>query len=82
MKFYAELNKNNICTSISQLSGEKNEPNMIEISSLDSTYIWKKYENGAWSIETFEPQSTAPIVEFEQLRKDVDQLIINNLMGV
>ena len=68
MKFYAQINENKICTGISQLSGEVIQDDMIEISSADSDLLWKKYENGAWSTGTFEPESTAPISEFEELK--------------
>lgn len=68
MKFYAQINENKICTGISQLSGEVIQADMIEIPSADNTYLWKKYENGAWGTGTFEPQSTAPISEFEELK--------------
>lgn len=55
MKFYAQLNENNICIGISQLSGEVIQKNLIEITSNDSDYLWKKYENGNWSAGKFEP---------------------------
>lgn len=81
MKFYAQLDENNICTGISQLSGEVMATNMIEIPILDPDYIWRKYENNTWSVDKFEPQSTSPLSEFEQLRADVDALIIASLEG-
>ena len=68
MKFYAQINENKICTGISQLSGEVIQENMIAIPTADSGYLWKKYENNAWSTGTFEPVSTAPISEFEELK--------------
>lgn len=72
MKYYAQLNENNICTGISQLSGEINQLNMVEIPSVDMSYMWKKYDSATgWSIETYEPQSTAPLAEFEQLKTDL-----------
>ncbi|MBU3098756.1 MULTISPECIES: hypothetical protein [Clostridium] len=70
MKFYATLNENKICTGISQLSGEVIQDDMIEITSADASYMWKKYENGKWSVGTFEPISTAPVEEFETLKAD------------
>lgn len=74
MKFYAQLNENNICIGISQLSGEVIQDNMVDIQSADSDKLWRKYENSAWSAEKFEPQTTAPITEFETLKTTVDQL--------
>ena len=92
MKFYAQLNENNICIGISQLSGEVIQSNMIEIQSADNSYMWKKYENKAQSTGTFEPVSTAPITEFEQIKanqelilqsqSNQDEIIMNLVMGV
>ncbi|MBC3901423.1 hypothetical protein GH811_17625 [Acetobacterium malicum] len=76
MKIYAQLNENKICTGISQLSGEVIQADMIEIPSADNSYLWKKYENGVWSTGTFEPQSTAPITEFEALK--VENVALRN----
>ena len=85
MKFYAQLNENNICIGISQLSGEVIKDNMIEIQSFDNDKLWRKYENKAWSAEKFEPQSTAPISEFEQLKAEQQELsdtVAEILLGV
>jgi len=85
MKFYAQLNENNICIGISQLSGEVIKDNMIEIQSFDNDKLWRKYENKAWSTEKFEPQSTAPISEFEQLKAEQQELsdtVAEILLGV
>lgn len=85
MKFYAQLNENNICIGISQLSGEVIQDNMIEIQSFDNDKLWRKYENKAWSAEKFEPQSTAPISEFEQLKVEQQELsdtVAEILLGV
>ena len=79
MIIYAQLNTNNICIGISQLSGEVDDPQLVKIDSLDTDKLWRKYENDQWSAEKFEPQSTAPLTKFEQLRADVDQIIISGL---
>ncbi|UZQ50613.1 hypothetical protein [Clostridium kluyveri] len=70
MKFYAQLNENNVCVGISQLNREVVKDNLIEISVFSEDYMWKKYENGQWSTEKFEPTSTAPLNEFEQLQQN------------
>lgn len=79
MEKYAILNSNNIAESIyTYYQALKNSPaNYIPVQ--DDSMLWHKYENGSWSIETFEPISTAPLNEFQQLRADVDQLIISSL---
>lgn len=74
MKFYAQLNENNICIGVSQLSGEVNQPDMVPIDSINTDYIWRKYENGQWSAEKYEPVSTAPLDEFEETKQRVADL--------
>lgn len=82
MKYYAVLNDNNICTGISQLSGEANQSNMVEIASYDASYLWKKYDasTSTWSTDTYEPSSTAPIDEWNQYKAVVDQLVKDSLV--
>ena len=83
MKFYAQLNENNVCTGISQLNDEVNSPSMVEITQLDTDFLWCKFEDGAWSTIKHEPQSTAPITEFQSLKlwveliqETLDELIL------
>lgn len=72
--FYAQLNENNICIGVSMLSGEVDAPNMVRIDNLDTDYLWRKYENGQWSTEKYEPQTTAPLTDYEQTKLRVDLL--------
>lgn len=51
---YAQLDNNNVCIGISQLSGEIQSENMLQIESYDVTILGKKYENGKW-IELSKP---------------------------
>lgn len=74
MVYYAQLNENNICIGVSQLASEVKANNMIQINSLNTDYIWRKYENGSWSMEKFEPQTTAPITEFEETKQRISDL--------
>lgn len=45
---YAQLDSNDICIGISQLSGEVQKDNMLQIKEYDVTILGKKYENGNW----------------------------------
>ena len=72
--FYAQLNEKNICIGVSQLSGEVQRANMIPIKSMDADYIGRKYENGEWSADKFEPISTAPLDDFEETKQRVVDL--------
>lgn len=74
MYCYAQLNENGICVGVSRLSGEVNTTNMIQIPTADPDYIWRKFENGQWSVEKFEPETTAPVTEFEETKQRVSDL--------
>ncbi|MBU5486457.1 hypothetical protein KQI86_19330 [Clostridium sp. MSJ-11] len=72
---YAQLNENNVCIGISQLSGKIEDSKVVEIATADfEYYIWRKYENGEWSTEKFEPETTSPLTEFEKLKKKNEEL--------
>lgn len=45
---YAQLNEENICIGISQLSGKVAAENMIELASYDTSILGKKYVDGKW----------------------------------
>lgn len=55
MFYYAQLDENNICISVSQLSGEIESSNMILLESYDASLLGKKYINGVWE-ETPTPE--------------------------
>ena len=57
---YAIINSDNLCVGISQLSEEVNQTDMIEIPTYNEDYIFRKYENGQWSAEKFEPAPVEP----------------------
>jgi hypothetical protein len=82
VNYYAQLNENNTCIGVSQLSGEVHADNMIAIENLDTDYLWRKYEGGQWSTDKYEPQSAAPLTEFEQTKQRVDLLedAVNSLI--
>lgn len=49
---YAQLDENNICTGLSQLSGEVIKDNMIRLTEdefLNDNLLGKWYNNGVWS---------------------------------
>lgn len=48
MFIYAELNENNICKAVSELSGEVVKDTMIRIDLYDETLLGKIYDNGNW----------------------------------
>ena len=48
MNYYAQLNEENICFAVSQLSGEVQADNLIKISSFDTSIMGKRYADGTW----------------------------------
>lgn len=61
--FYAQINENNICVAVSNLTEKVQDTRLIPIGFMDVELIGKKYENGEWvEVPTPEP----PISETEQ----------------
>lgn len=65
---YAQINEENICVGVSQLSGEVDSPLLIPIAEFDSSVIGKKYNNGVW--EEVEPE---PVPEPEPTEQELVQ---------
>ena len=74
---YAQLDMNNICVGLSQLSGEVQAPNMLQIENYDTTLMGKKYENGVW-VEV--PPEPMPIPEPAEEEIVQAELLLNQLL--
>lgn len=48
MYVYAQINEDNICIAVSQLSGLVDSPNMIKLNTYDLSILGRKYNNGVW----------------------------------
>lgn len=55
MVYYAQLDENNICIGVSQLSGGVNLSSMILLEIHDASLLGKRYNNGAWE-EVAQPE--------------------------
>lgn len=64
--FLAELDDENICIGIKQTKGLIDDGKHVEISGLDSDYLYRKYENGEWSSEKFYPDEPEPEPSIEE----------------
>ncbi|MCI1930872.1 MAG: flagellar basal-body rod protein [Clostridia bacterium] len=62
--FYAQINDENICTCVSQLSGEIDNKSLIQIDSYDTSLLGKKYENNTWE-ETESKEETDDVSDNE-----------------
>ncbi|CCO08283.1 hypothetical protein [Desulforamulus hydrothermalis] len=71
---YAQLNEHGICVAVSTLAGEVAADNLVQLETYDEDKLWRKYENGQWSEEKYDPQSTAPLTEFERLKQKQELL--------
>lgn len=77
---YAILKKNGsgIVKGISQLSGEVNDPLMIELSAYDQSVIGKRYENGQFVEPPFaETLAEAKIIKTGMIRTDAQRYILD-----
>lgn len=60
--YYAQIDENNICVGVSDLSGEVNTDNMIRLDTYDLAVMGKKYEDGTWlEVENPEPEPPEPV---------------------
>lgn len=73
---YAELDENNICCAVSDLSGEVIADTMIPLETYDTSLLGMKYVDGVWEEVPKEPTPTPEPTELEQLRADLEFVAI------
>ena len=57
--YYAQIDKNNICIAVSDLSGKVTAGNMLRLETYDTSLLGKKYNNGVWEeVPQPEPEPT------------------------
>ena len=57
--FYAQIDENNICIAVSDLSGKVTADNMLRLETYDTSLLGKKYNNGVWKeVPQPEPEPT------------------------
>ncbi len=59
-KIYAQIDENGICVGISQVAGEINSPNHIELETEDYSYLRKVYSNNQWTDQVVELNLSDP----------------------
>lgn len=70
--YYVIINNDNVCIGNQQSPGVISASNYIDVTepvvqgihALD-WYMWRKYENGEWSSETYEPEPE-PVQEYKK----------------
>lgn len=66
---YAQINPENICVGVSNLSSEVNAPHMILLESADESVIGKHWTGSAWEAVAPLPVPPAPLTQLEFLRR-------------
>lgn len=76
---YAQINENNICVGISNLSGEVIADNMIRIDTMDTSLLGKKYNSGSWeTVETTEPQPESELTQLQSYYQETQSILPND----
>lgn len=61
--YYAQINDDNICDGVSQLSGIVDKPNMIELESYDMSVMGKMWTGSEWVENPNPPDPPEPSTE-------------------
>ena len=71
MSYYAQLNENNICIGVSNLSGTVDVPSLIPLPEFDISLMGKKYSNGLWEEVESEPVPEPEPTEQELIQAEI-----------
>lgn len=79
---YAELDENNICKVVSDLSNKVDKPTMIPLETYDTSLLGKRYNNGEWyEVEQPEPEyepTEQELINAELLLNQIDIIAKQN----
>lgn len=87
LKYYAQLDVQNMCVGVSQLAGVVDSDNLVELDSYDISVLGKLWQGGKWVDNPNKPTETElpPAVSNEQLRDELqaikEESRINNEMS-
>jgi len=73
---YAQLNENNICFALSQVSQELNKSNLIKLDSVDVSLLGKQYNNGIWEEVEVTPESQSTTTQQDRIEAGIDYLVM------
>lgn len=59
LKYYAQLDVQNVCVGVSQLAGVVDADNLVELDSYDISVLGKVWQGGKWVVPT-EPEPPQP----------------------
>lgn len=78
---YAQLNEENVCVGISDLSGEVQDPHLIPLKEFDLSIMGKRYENSMWKEVEKENEPTPPPSDMELLMQAITDSEIKQLQA-
>ena len=76
---YAELDENNICKAVSNLSGGVIADTMIPLDSYDISLLGKRYNNGEW-LEVEQPEIEPQPSQLDRIESAVNDIAKNNIV--
>ena len=88
MRYYITLNEERICIGYQTSDREIIADNVIEVTGAVTAgtvtpdwFLWRKYENGAWSQETYEPAPPpVPPVSLEDRIRVLEDALVELLL--
>ena len=87
IKYYAQIDVQNVCVGVSQLAGVVDADNLVELDSYNISVLGKVWQGGKWvdnPNKPTEPEPPQPVTN-EQLQADIKSIKDDNLalmMGV
>lgn len=87
IKYYAQIDAQNVCVGVSQIAGVVDADNLVELDSYDISVLGKLWQGGKWVDNPNKPTETElpPAVSNEQLRDELqaikEESRINNEMS-
>ena len=75
---YAELDENNICKAVSDLSGEVIKDTMIPLETYDTSLLGMKYVDGVWEEVPQEPTPEPEPTQLDRIESAVNDIAKNN----
>lgn len=60
IKYYAQLDVQNVCVGVSQLAGVVDADNLVELDSYDISVLGKVWQDGKWVNKPTEPEPSQP----------------------
>lgn len=60
IKYYAQIDGQNVCVGVSQLAGVVDADNLVELDSYDISVLGKVWQGGKWVENPNKPEETEP----------------------